>query len=189
LVKVRLEGDLPSGLSLLVRIPGWARGEAVPSDLYRFLDSTEEKVSLRVNGRDISIDLENGYARIRRGWKAGDTVELALPMPVREVVAHPSVAADAGRVALQRGPLVYCVEGVDNGGHVRNLALPDSSIFTSGFRPDLLNGVAAITGRGIMTDESAPQSKRTREEPFIAVPYYAWANRGAGEMAVWLRLK
>ena len=188
LVKIRLEGDLPPDLGLLVRIPGWARGEVVPSDLYRFQDRNGDKVALRVNERDVSVEIENGYARIRRAWKTDDVVELDLPMPVREVVAHPSVAADAGRVALQRGPLVYCVERVDNGGRVHDLALPDVAFLTAEFRPGLMNGVVVITGRGVVADDSA-RSTDARERPFIAVPYYGWANRGAGEMAVWLKRK
>jgi uncharacterized protein len=187
LVKIRVEGDLPPDLALLVRIPGWARGEAVPGDLYRFLDTTKEQAALRVNGRAASIELENGYARIRRVWKAHDVVELTLPMPVRMVVAHPSVAADAGRVALQRGPLVYCVEAADNGGSVRNLALSDAASLAAEFRPDLLNGVILVTGRRVEGEKRALRAEETGEWLFVAVPYYGWANRGAGEMAVWLK--
>ncbi len=170
--KIRLEGDLPPDLALLVRIPGWARNEVLPSDLYRFLDTAEEEAALLVNGRAATVELEKGYARVRRAWKPGDAVELVLPMPVRRVIAHPAVAADAGRVALQRGPLVFCLEGADNDGRVLDLALPDAAPLGAEFRPDLLNGVVVIAGRN-----------------FIAVPYYAWANRGAGEMAVWLLRK
>ena len=189
LVKIRLEGDLPPGFSLLVRIPGWARGEAVPSDLYRFLGTAKEQAAFRVNGRAAANELENGYARIRRAWKAGEIVELTLPMPVRRVVAHPSVAADAGRVALQRGPLVYCVEGIDNEGSVRDLTLSDMASLASAFRPDLLNGMVVVTARGSAGETGGVGPAGAKERPFVAIPYYAWANRGAGEMAVWLKRK
>ena len=189
LAKIQLEGDIPPGLALLVRIPGWARGEAVPSDLYRFLDTTKEQAALRINGRAASIELENGYTRIGRAWKAGDVVELTLPMPVRMVVAHPAVAADAGRVALQRGPLVYCVEGIDNEGTVRDLTLPDMASLASAFRPDLLNGMVVVTARGSAGETGGVGPAGAKERPFVAIPYYAWANRGAGEMAVWLKRK
>jgi len=189
LAKIQLEGDIPPGLALLVRIPGWARGEAVPSDLYRFLDTTKEQAALRINGRAASIELENGYTRIGRAWKAGDVVELTLPMPVRMVVAHPAVAADAGRVALQRGPLVYCVEGIDNEGTVRDLTLPDMASLASAFRPDLLNGMVVVAARGSAGETGGVGPAGAKERPFVAIPYYAWANRGAGEMAVWLKRK
>jgi DUF1680 family protein len=189
LVKIRFEGDLPAGLALLVRVPGWARGEVVPSDLYRFLDATDEKAALRVNGRVAKVELENGYARIQRAWKPGDVVELVLPVPVRRVVAHASVAADAGRVALQRGPLVYCVEGVDNDGSIPDLALPDAASLAAEFRPGLLNAVVVVKGRGVGTQGSVLQAAAVEDRLFIAVPYYAWANRGAGQMAVWLKRK
>ncbi|MDH4196218.1 MAG: glycoside hydrolase family 127 protein, partial [Candidatus Aminicenantes bacterium] len=188
-VRFRLEGDLAPDLALLVRVPGWARGETLPSDLYRFLDAAEEKVALRVNGRAVAVEMENGYARLRRAWKQGDVVELALPMPVRGVVAHASVAADAGRVALQRGPLVYCLEAADNDGRVLDVTLPDAATLGAEFRPDLLNGVVVVTGRGSAAETDALRPAGMAGRPFIAVPYFAWANRGAGEMAVWLPRK
>ncbi len=154
---------------LAVRIPGWARGEAMPTDLYRFLDATDETPALKVNGESVKLDIRDGYARIRRDWTSGDTVELFLPMPVRRVVANEGVPEDRGRVALQRGPLVYAVEGVDNGDKVFSLVLPDAAPLRAEFRPDLLNGVIVVKGGGL-----------------TAVPYYSWANRGPGQMLVWL---
>jgi hypothetical protein len=124
---------------------------------------------------------------VRRRWKAGDVVELGLPMPVRRVVAHASVEADQGRVALQRGPLVYAAEWVDNpGGKVRNLLLPDEASLVSAFRPDLLGGVQVVTGRAVALAYEADGRLTRREQDFTAIPYFAWANRGPGEMTVWL---
>jgi len=155
--------------ALNLRIPGWARNQPVPSDLYEYADEAPpEPAALSVNGEAQALTVQNGYARIEREWSDGDRVELKLAMPVRRVVAHSSVAADAGRIALERGPVVYCVEGVDNGGSVTGIKVGAEPI-TAEHRGDLLGGVTVLEGPG-----------------FTAVPYYAWSNRGVGEMAVWL---
>jgi len=173
--------------TLNVRVPGWARNEAVPSELYRFADRSEEPVTLRVNGRDVPLVVAKGYARIEREWKPGDVVELGLPMPIRRVVAHPSVEADEGRVALQRGPIVFAAEWPDNpGGRVRNLLLGDDVSLTTEFRPDLLGGVQVVKGSAVALAYDDQGQVNRRQQDFLAIPYYAWANRGPGEMAVWI---
>ena len=169
-----------------VRIPGWAREEPVPGDLYRFLD-TAPAATVRVNGEAVPLTLDRGYVVLTRPWKAGDTVDLDLPMPVRRVVAHEKVTDDAGRVALQRGPIVYAAEWPDNPrGKVRNLVLPDSSRLASEFRPALLNGVAVVTGRAHALAHDARGGVVRTEQDLVAIPYATWANRGPGEMMVWL---
>jgi len=178
--------DKPGPFELAVRIPGWARGQAMPTDLYRFLDAAAGDPALKVDGKPIAVDLRDGYARIRREWKSGDTVELVLPMPVRRVVAADPVAEDAGRVALQRGPVVFAVEGVDNGGGVFDLVLPDGAPLAAGFRPGLLNGVVAIVGDAAAVTKTSAGKVVERPRPLLAIPYYAWANRGGGQMLVWL---
>jgi len=185
-VKLTLSLEAPGPFELALRIPGWARGEAMPTDLYRFLDGSGEKPVLKLNGEAVAIDLREGYARLRRDWKDGDTVELALPMPVRRVVANEAVSEDGGRVALQRGPVVYSLEGVDNGDHVFDLVLPDAAGLTVEFRPDLLNGVAVVAGSARGVSKAAAGKTVETARPFLAVPYYAWANRGPGQMLVWL---
>jgi uncharacterized protein len=149
----------------------------VPSDLYRFADSAGEKPSLSVRSRNaepqaVALDLRDGYVRIKRNWKRGDTIHLTLPMPARRLVAHAGVKEDEGKVALQRGPLVYAIEAIDNGGRALDLVIPRNAVLRSRFRADLLNGVEVIAGEG--------------SRPFVAIPYYAWNNRGKGEMAVWV---
>lgn len=172
---------------LNLRIPGWARNEPVPSDLYRFLEPSAAAPTLTVNGRPVEMILTNGYAAIERTWKAGDAVELNLPMPVRRVIARDEVAADRGRVALQRGPIVFAAEWPDNPrGKVRNIVLPDTSALASEFRGDLLNGVQVITGRAIGLSYDAAGGLVKQEQGFLAIPYHVWANRGRGQMAVWL---
>ncbi len=177
-IKIYLEPKKDAEFYINVRIPGWARNEPVASDLYEFLRPYEEKVSLKVNSKDQAFDLENGFARLFRKWKKGDVIELMLPMPVRRVTASENVTADRGKAALQRGPLVYCFEGVDNEGQVLNRHLPDELDFEVEFKPQLLGGIDVLTAKNIGGDTQ-----------LVAVPYYAWSHRGIGEMAVWLTRK
>jgi DUF1680 family protein len=186
-VRITVSPDKTTNLKLNIRIPGWARNEPLPSSLYRFLDKVEETVTLKVNGAPLPIHLDKGYATVSRKWKRGDVIELNLPMPVRRILAHELVQANVGRVALQRGPIVYAAEWPDNpGGRVRNLVLPDAARLTAEFRPDLLNGVEVIKGRAIALAYDEQGRVNKKEQDFTAIPYYAWANRGAGEMIVWI---
>jgi hypothetical protein len=170
------------------------------SDLYRYLDESNEQPTISVNGQATKLELENGYVQISRPWQPGDTVTLDLPMPVRRVVAHEQVEADRGRVAIMRGPLVFCIEWPDvPGGKVSNLVVRDEAPLDVEFRNDLLGGVQVVTGTArryrTVTEatrqraENADGSKQIRvaeEVLFNAIPYYAWAHRGLGQMAVWL---
>ena len=186
-VKMTVNPAASRRFALNVRIPGWARNQPVPSDLYRFMDANTAAATIKVNGANRAIKLDKGYVTIDRTWKSGDIVELNLPMPVRRVVAHQNVEADRDRVALQRGPIVYAAEWVDNpNGKTRNLVLPDGNALTSEFRADLLNGVSVIKGRaiGLKLDEKGSVIKT--EQSLTMIPYATWANRGRGEMAVWL---
>ncbi|HMJ61492.1 MAG TPA: glycoside hydrolase family 127 protein [Bryobacteraceae bacterium] len=174
-VRVTVDPAKTSVFAINVRVPGWAREEVLPSALYRFAEKSshaaELKVTLKVNGRPVPVRLDKGYVSLRRKWRSGDTIELDLPMQPRRVLASADVEADRALVAIQRGPIVYCAEWPDNASNeVAALALPDDSALTTEFRPDLLNGVMVVKGRGL-----------------TAIPYYAWAHRGKGQMAVWLR--
>jgi len=185
-VKITLQPKQSKRFAVNVRIPGWARGTPAPSDLYRYLNASDEQPSLKANGRSITMNMEKGFARIEREWKKGDVVQLELPMPVRRVVCHEKVKENAGRVALERGPTVYCVEGADNGGRVRNLALPNDAPLRAEYRKDLLGGVTVIRGKalGLFAGEDGKPGVR-KERDFVAIPYCTWCNRGAGEMAMW----
>jgi DUF1680 family protein len=176
-VSLRLEPGGSGAFTVALRIPEWSRGRPVPSDLYRFAADVSEQPAVSVRSRNaepqrVPLDIRDGYVRLRRNWKSGDSIHLTLPMPARRIVAHAAVKEDEGRIAIQRGPLVYAVEGIDNGGHALDLVIPRDAALRSRFRPDLLNGVEVITGEG--------------SRPFVAIPYYAWNNRGQGEMAVWI---
>jgi len=175
-------GVQPSGekvFNMMIRIPGWANNQAVPSDLYSFRSADHAKILIKVNGKNFNYEVKNGYAVISRQWKKGDQLLIDLPMPVREIKANIAIKEDVGKVALQRGPLVYCAEWPDNkDGHVLNLSLNDKNTYFAEFLPGLLNGVTIIK-----TTINEPK------QPFTAIPYYAWANRGAGEMMVWIPQK
>jgi len=189
-VKITVEPEKPAEFTVRVRIPGWAQNAPVPSDLYKFADTNSEKPTLKVNGAAGSLDMDKGYARVKRVWKKGDLIELYLPMPVRRIVAHEAVMDDAGKVALERGPIVFCAEGMDNGGRALNLVLPESAVLNAEFRPDLLKGIVVLKGKAAaMTKGTDGKSTSAKEQDFLAVPYYAWANRGRGEMAVWFLRK
>ncbi len=168
-VTIRVDLSKPVDAELAIRIPGWARGQAMPSDLYRFTSPEPERVVLSVNGQKTPLAPRGGYARIRRQWQRGDLVEVKLPMTVRRVLANDRVKENAGRAAIQRGPVVYAIEGIDNGGRVSQVRVPLDAPLTSQFRSDLLGGIQVVRGPNV-----------------IAIPYFAWANRGPGEMAVWV---
>jgi DUF1680 family protein len=187
LVKMTIHPDTSAQFTIDVRIPGWARDQAVPGDLYKFIDHPNEAVTLKVNGQEVAVQLEKGYASLDRKWNDGDTIELNLPMPVRRVAANESVKADRGRVALQRGPIVYCLESPDNPeGHVRSLMLPDNAQLIASFEPSLLNGVEVIRGSAMLVSRGQNDQLTKTAQSFQAIPYYAWANRGRSEMMVWI---
>lgn len=178
-VTLTVNPERPSTFDLCLRIPGWAQGRPFPSNLYRFDRAAPVGWTVKVNGTQIAATrLDKGYLRIRRSWKSGDEIELNLPMPARRVYAHEKVEYDRGRVALMRGPVVYCLEGVDHEFSVLNMVLPKESTIKAQHRVDLLGGVTVLKGRGLTEDN--------RPAPFVAVPYYAWQNRGIDEMTVWL---
>ena len=200
--------------ALHVRIPGWARDLPVPTDLYRYEGRGNSQASIRVNGRPVALDLDKGFARVRRTWKKGDRVEVILPLEARRVVAHPSVKDDEGFVAVERGPLVYCAEWPDNDGRALNILLPENAALRPAERKDLLGGIVVVEGDALAADPAAvtrlgersgadaaaddeadaPPASRRRLAPgaplkahrLVLIPYYAWAHRGPGEMSVWL---
>lgn len=186
-IKIIIEPKRPAEFAIYVRIPGWARNQPVPSDLYRYMKKSDEKVTLKVNGEPVAPDMEKGFARIRRKWKKGDVIELNLPMPIRCVFCKKKVKENLGKVALERGPIVYCVEEVDNGPNVRRLVLSADVQLKAEYRKGLLGGVCVISGKVLSvqssTDGKVPTMDRVN---LVAIPYYAWSHRGEGEMAVWL---
>ncbi|MHB8093926.1 MAG: glycoside hydrolase family 127 protein [Candidatus Aminicenantales bacterium] len=184
-IRISVAPEKAVSLTLMVRIPGWAMGKPMPSDLYRYAEAIAEPPTVKVNGEPVALALEKGYVPIARTWHKGDTIEITLPMPVRRVLANAGIKADAGLVSVERGPLVYCAEWADNGGRVTNLVLDDESLLTVEERPDLLNGLTVITGEGSALRYEAGRLI-TEKRKMTLVPYYAWAHRGRGEMEVWI---
>ena len=154
--------------ALHIRIPGWALNTPVPSDLFRFADDQEARPFLKVNGKEVDIKMEKGYAVIEGHWSQGDHITLELPMEDRIVLANSNVSAKTGLVAVQYGPLVYCGEEIDNEMDVLEAELSDDSKFEVFYSPDLLGGVNMLKG-----------------EELTLIPYYAWANREVGKMNLW----
>ena len=190
-VSMTVDPAAAGAFALNVRIPGWAMAQAVPSDLYAFTSAkgaVDVKIpELRVNGTVIPTKTVNGYVRVNRKWKSGDVVSLDLPMPVQRVAANDKVMADQNRVAFQRGPIVYAFEWPDNpGANLRNLFVADSAPVTTQFQPALLGGVQVIKTRGTSLATNAAGQIERKETMLTAIPYYAWANRGKGEMSVWV---
>lgn len=173
-VQITLSPERAMTFDLKLRVPGWCR-----------------RATVKVNQEAVDAVPERGYVTVSRPWQPGDMVTLSLDMPVERMYADPQVKADVGRVALQRGPVVYCLEGADNQGQVRNVVLPREAKFEAVFDPDLLGGVTVVRGEGLRVtrDPAAAADKPGRsieKATFQAVPYFAWDNRGPGQMVVWI---
>ena len=178
-VKLEIRTGKPAEFSLYLRIPEWCR-----------------RYKIKVNQKKVGAGLVNGYALLHRRWASGDTVILEMAMPVERIAAHPAVRQNAGRVALQRGPLVYCLEAADHRAAVDQIFLPGDAGFVSRFVPDLLGGVVVIEGRALAPDLTTWEGKLYRRKnnrprlvktPLKAVPYCFWDNREPGAMTVWIK--
>jgi len=188
-----LDGDIEMTIAkgggqfaMNIRIPGWVRNSVVPGDLYSYNDGLAPAWSVKVNGNEVGGELRNGYLVIDRKWKKGDAVTVHFDMPVRTVKAHDSVVDDRGRVAVERGPLVYCAEWPDNDFSVHTVLLPLMPEFNVVSRPGLLGGVNQVT---LPVQSLAYDDKGclvTADKTLTMIPYYAWAHRGEGDMTVWL---
>ncbi|MBK7405372.1 MAG: glycoside hydrolase family 127 protein [Phycisphaerales bacterium] len=183
-VELKIEPERATRFALRLRVPGWARGEVTPGGLYRFIDAGGEGPTLLINGEATALTLDRGYAVLDREWKPGDKVELDLPMPVRRVVADDRVATDRGRMALQRGPLVYCFEAADAMGQSVLSYVADPS------QPWMVQQVAAppqiVCSVKTASRDSAGHARADGIAVATGIPYSSWANRDRGAMEVWL---
>ncbi len=179
-VKLTVSPATPAKFTLRVRIPGWAQGHPVPSDLYTYESAEPPAWRVRVAGTEVKAQPELGYLAITREWRSGDTVELDLPMRVHVVQGNAKIAATRGLVAFERGPVVYCVEDLDGKTPLAGLTVPASVEISAGFRPELLGGVTVLTLDRVQSRTA--NSAATLE----AIPYFAWNNRGLAPMMVWL---
>ena len=186
-VTLRVKPERPGNFSLCLRIPGWVQGRPLPGDLYSYDDATPAKWSVRVNGGSVSVEPKQGFAVLTREWKTGDTVELNLPMPVRRVAGNSKIAATRGQVALERGPVVYAFEGVDNDGAVFDIVLPASAKAAPEHAYSLLGGVTVLKVAGAARAfRSEAKTPVTKPASLLAIPYAVWANRGLTPMTVWV---
>ena len=175
--------------NLMVRIPGWAQNKAIPSDLYQFQNNLAAKPVIKVNGQTVDYNIQNGYAAINRTWKKGDVVAVDLPMEVRRVVANDKIKDTKGKVALQRGPLMYCAEWTDNNGKASNIIIPANTNFTTEYKAELLNGITVLKAEVPAVIINNNENISTVKQSFTAIPYYSWANRGKGEMMIWFPIQ
>lgn len=176
-IRLRINPEGPVAFHLMMRIPGWCRSYDV-----------------RINGTAVSPRMEDGYLDLSREWNSGDEIELCMEMCVFENHAHPNIRFDTSCVALQRGPIVYCIEQADQVAPVHRLVVSDDPQFTAEWQPDVLGGIVMIHGNGfaIRTDDWESEGLYRQEKPryapcrITAIPYFAWANRKPGEMRVWI---
>jgi DUF1680 family protein len=187
-ISLQIDPAKTMAFNLRVRIPGWARNEPVPGNLYRFVDNSTVPVAIKLNGKEINYTMEKGYAVLNRKWQKGDKVEMVLPMDMEKIVANENVKDDKGRFALQRGPLVYCLEGPDQkDSTVHNLVVKKEADVNGRFDAQLLGGVYTMhTAALSLQKQLNSDALLTTAVEAKAIPYYTWNNRGSSEMAVWI---
>ena len=182
-----LQGNQPFGMN--VRIPGWVRGSVLPSDLYAYADHQQPAYRVMVNGQEVEGELHNGYLTIDRKWKKNDVVEIHFDMLPRLVKANEKVAADRGRVAVERGPVVYCAEWPDNDFNVHTLLMNRRPELRVVERPELLYGLNQIVTDAQALSYDKAGKLAVKDVKLTLIPYYAWAHRGEGDMEVWLPME
>lgn len=182
-ISIKVEKTTGKNFAMMLRLPGWANGEPVPTGnnadaqpLYTYINGEKSHITVKVNGKETAYEMKNGYMTINRSWRVGDEVSFELPMDVHKVRANEMVAADRNRLALERGPLVYCIESPDN-ANVNGCYLTEQATSQPEWTDDL-NGLVKLK-------VSQPNSFHG-ESTMIAIPYYAWANRGKSLMQVWI---
>ena len=185
-VAVSVRKNKAGAFALKIRIPGWVRGQVVPSDLYRYADGKQLGYDVKVNGQPAESELRDGYFTIERKWKKGDKVEVHFDMEPRAVRAHGRVEADRGRMAVERGPLVYCAEWPDNDFDITAVLLNRRPEFKIEERADLLCGLTEIKTEAQLLGYDGNGRLTASDVCLTLIPYYAWAHRGAGRMMVWL---
>jgi DUF1680 family protein len=176
--------------SLAFRIPGWTQEVPAPGELYSFVEKELSKPELRINGRIAQYKIQDGYAILTREWKNGDVIEYAIPMPVRKLISRNELKANENRMAIQRGPIVYCVEGADNQGAALNIISPLSANFRT--EPYTVNDekiMSVVADLPVVEIGADGLSVQTKTKQVRAIPYYTWCNRGSNQMQVWLPTK
>lgn len=185
-VSIKIDENKAGKFKLKIRIPGWAQNKVVDSDLYYFVKSEDNGFKAELNGNPIANEIENGYLIVAQDWKKGDVVNINFPMPVRKIRTIENVVNNRDKVALQRGPIVYCLEQADNpGAYLFDFMLKPTQEIEAKFEPELLNGVVSLSLKG--QKQVIKNNKRSMVVASLkAIPYYAWNNRGANKMLVWI---
>jgi hypothetical protein len=174
-INISIDPEKSTPFTVKLRIPGWLRDEVLPGDLYAYTDNFSGKPTVLVNSEQTNSELHDGYMVITKDWAPGDKITMELPMSVRTVKANDKVEEDMNKRSFEYGPLVYCVEEIDNSQGLDNLTLSDDMDWAVEKKEDLLDGVSVIKA-----------SNKSDGSTFSAIPYYAWSNRGIGTMKVWL---
>jgi DUF1680 family protein len=185
-VKIDVTPRSKQEFTLKIRIPGWVRNEVTPGDLYTYSDDKQPGYTVKVNGLPVDTPLDKGYFVISRQWKKGDVIDVHFDMEPRTVKARTEVAADQGRIAVERGPVVYCAEWPDNNFSVPSVFMGRKPEFTVDSKPDLLYGIQQIKTKVQTLSYDEKGRLQTKDVTLSLIPYYAWAHRGKGEMLVWL---
>lgn len=171
IVQINVNNTLQSEFAIKLRVPGWVRNEVMPGELYKYIDNKEPSWTILLNGKEVSAEFEKGYVTLgKRKWEKGDQIEILFDMPVRKIMTNEKVEENRGKIAFERGPLVYCAEEVDNQAGVLNHTVDKDENFEFEFDSQLLNGIGKI-----------------KSKELTIIPYYAWNHRGVGEMVVWLK--
>ena len=180
-VRLHIESENEVKANFMLRIPGWLRNEVMPGDLYSYIDKVSPSFSVSVNDKKIKTSYQDGYLDLgKRIWRKGDYIDLSFKMEVRKVASNPKVAANENKIAFERGPIVFCAEQADNPSGIFDMRIDQNEPFNYFYDPELLGGLGTITGQSLSKDKSSS---------FKAIPYYAWAHREMGEMAVWLNME
>ncbi len=187
-ITIKVDPEVKSDFTVYARIPGWAKGQVAPLDLYTTHNFSGPQVSIKVNGQTISPEQDKGFAIISRTWKKGDVVAIDLPMITQRIQANEKVEADKGRFAFKRGPLVYCIEGKDQADdRILNVFVPDSASITEQFDNALFGGIETLNFDGYLVKRKLGAGEAELEKLSLkAIPYFMWANRGKDNMLVWM---
>jgi uncharacterized protein len=186
-IHVSVDPEQPVRAGLKIRIPCWASRNPVPGDLYAYLDPPQTQTLILCNGKRINAGIKKGYATITRTWHPGDKVEILFPLEIRKIKAHPEIVDDQGKIAYQRGPLVYCAEWADyTEKDILSMYVEPDEDLTAQAESALLGGVVTLNGKGYGTEKMEDGTIHSYPRDFKAIPYYAWAHRGSGQMMVWI---
>lgn len=184
-IHMTITPDSEKEFAVMMRIPGWAGDSPVPSDLYAYTGQSAVKPSVSVNGTPVDYELVKGYAVIKNKWKAGDVIDLDLPMEARTVKANPNVEANVNHLAIERGPIVYCAEGIDNKGEVLNYLSNPGAGFSI-VSDTIFGGANILKGTLERIIVKSDDEIETKADSIALIPYYGRSHRGASEMIVWM---